>query len=184
MSSTPPLGPPLGNRPNSAPPAVPPSLSPRPPVGAPPSIGVPPVGTPPVPSPASAPAGLTIPTSTIGAPGRQNTTQSSTVQFVSAPLKWLYTAQILVVLGIIISLLPLLTDLLPALVFTLVGWALCAFGGLGMAAIFIRKDAQAQSSPFYVFRTSTRAWYTTTLILALTGIVVCAAHLALVVGRI
>lgn len=76
-------------------------------------------------------------------------------------------------LGIFASTLPLL----------ILGWALSSIVALGFATFYIRKDNRLQMRPFYLRRSFPRVFYRFSVLLAVVAIGVCAAQIALYMGR-
>ncbi|QHO91664.1 hypothetical protein CWT12_10560 [Actinomyces sp. 432] len=65
-----------------------------------------------------------------------------------------------------------------------VAWALAALVGLGLATLFVVKDAQRQANPWYLYKKRAVMFHRFSVVLAVVAVVAAAVRIALYVGRL
>lgn len=103
---------------------------------------------------------------------------SGSLKTVSAPVGILVGTLIAALAGLALGIFA------STLPFLIGGWAIASVIGFGFALLYMRVNSRLQTEPFYLYQSFPRVLYGSSMLLTVVAIGVCAAKIALYVGRV
>ena len=101
----------------------------------------------------------------------------SEVRPVSAPILYLYSSMLAVLVALILAAMS------SSIVLGVLAWLLSVVLGLGLAMVFVVKNTARQASPWYDNQPFPMILYRVSIAASIVGIIAASARIALFVGR-
>ena len=101
----------------------------------------------------------------------------SEVRPVSAPILYLYSSMLAVLVALILAAMS------SSIVLGVLAWLLSVVLGLGLAMVFVVKNTARQASPWYDNQPFPMILYRVSITASIVGIIAASARIALFVGR-
>ena len=101
----------------------------------------------------------------------------SEVRPVSAPILYLYSSMLAVLVALILAAMS------SSIVLGVLAWLLSVVLGLGLAMVFVVKNSARQASPWYDNQPFPMILYRVSIAASIVGIIAASARIALFVGR-